>query len=148
MSAIGASLERRGMHVPIWPIAALVVVAVATTITLRVMDDVRPARPVTSVQDSAGYWDSTVGHPSSPRLALRPFLAPGALEISSAAVRERPAGPFHATGRAHEVLLGPDAAVSAFGTILADPDTWVSGVAANAPRATNFTDCMHCMQRR
>jgi hypothetical protein len=134
------------MHVPVWPIAALVVVAVATTITLRAIDDARPARPVTTVQDAAGYWDSTVGHPASPRLALRPLLAPGAFEVSTAAVRERPAGPFHATGRAHEVLLGPDA--SAFGPILGDPDAWVTGVAANAPRATNYTDCIHCMQRR
>ena len=148
MSAIGASLERRGMQLPVWPVIGLVVTAAAMTIALKVIDDVRPARPVPAVQQAEGYWDATVTHPLSPRAGILRVLDVSAIEASSAAVRELPAGPFHADGRAHEVVLGPSAATTAFQAILADPDAWVTGVAGNAPRTTDFTDCIHCMQRR
>ena len=148
MSAVGASLERRAMQLPVWPVIALVVTAVAMTIALKVIDEARPATPTTAVQETDGFWGTTVTHPLSPRAGILRVLDLSAIEASSAAVRELPAGPFHATGRAHEVVLGPDMAVTSFRAILADPDAWVTGVAANAPRTTDFTDCIHCMQRR
>jgi hypothetical protein len=148
MSAIGASLERRGMHLPVLPVVALVFTAVAMTIALKVIDDARQARPVTTVQEADGYWDTTATHPTGARAGMQRVLPLSAIEASSAAVRELPAGPFHANGRAHEVVFGPSAAATAFQGILADPDAWVTGVAANAPRATDYTDCIYCMQRR
>ena len=148
MSAVGASLERRTIQLPVWPVIALVVTAAAMTIALKVIDDVRPVRPATAVQEADGYWNSSVTHPLSPRAGVLRVLDLSAIEASSAAIRELPAGPFHADGRAHEVVLGPSAAGTAFQGILADPDAWVTGVAGNAPRTTDFTDCIHCMQRR
>ena len=48
MATQGATLERRGLHVPIWPIAVLVAIAVVTAITLITVralnDSTRPAR--------------------------------------------------------------------------------------------------------
>lgn len=112
MSASGATIQRQGIHVPIWPILALLVLTVATGVTLRVMDDVRQAQPATTVQGADLTWDSTVGHPQSPRQGVRPtmigVIGLSAFEASSAAVRELPAAPFHSEGRAHEVLLGND----------------------------------------
>ena len=162
------------MELPVLPVIALVITAAAMTIALKVIDDARQARPVPAVQEADGYWDSTVTHPLSPRAGINRVLDLSAIEASSAAIRELPAGPFHADGRAHEVVLGPSAAATAFQAILANPDSWVTGVAANAPRAglnsfqsilgdsdawvtgvaanaprtTDFTDCIHCMQRR
>ena len=64
MSAKGATLARRGaVHLPIWPVVALLVVAAATPIGLSVIDDVRKGA-VTSIQETEGYWNSTIGHPA------------------------------------------------------------------------------------
>ena len=136
------------MELPVLPVIALLITAAAMTITLKVIDDVRSSRPVPAVQEADGYWATTVTHPLSPRAGALRVLPLSAIEASSAAIRELPAGPFHSDGRAHEVVLGPSAAATAFQAILADPDSWVTGVAANAPRTTDFTDCIHCMQRR
>jgi hypothetical protein len=66
MSAKGATLARRGtVHLPIWPVVALLVVAVATPIGLSVIDDVRNGgQAVTSIQETEGYWNSTIAHPA------------------------------------------------------------------------------------
>ena len=66
MSAKGATLARRGaVHLPIWPVVALLVVAVATPIGLSVIDDLRNAgQAVTSIQETEGYWNSTIAHPA------------------------------------------------------------------------------------
>lgn len=66
MSAQGGTLARRGAaHMPIWPVVALLVVAVATPIGLSVIDDVRKGgQAVTSIQETEGYWNSTIGHPA------------------------------------------------------------------------------------
>jgi len=66
MSAQGGTLARRGaVHLPIWPVVALLVVAVATPIGLSVIDDVRKGgQAVTSIQETEGYWNSTIGHPA------------------------------------------------------------------------------------
>ena len=116
MSATGATIGRRGVHVPIWPILALLVIAVATGITLRVMNDVRPTERVATVEET-GYWDSQVAHPAG-RPAVRPTMigvvGVSAFEASTAAVRELPAAAFHSDGRAHEVVFGTDAPASPF----------------------------------
>ena len=131
MSASGATIQRQGIHVPIWPILAVLVIAVAIGITLRVMDDVRQAEATTAVQETV-VSDSQVGHPA-PRQAVRPsmigVIGVSAFEASTAAVRELPAAPFHVEGRAHEVLFGTD---------------------APAPPAEHegFGDCVRCTQRR
>ena len=50
---------------PIWPVVALLVVAVGTPIGLSVIDDVRKGgQAVTSIQETEGYWNSTIGHPA------------------------------------------------------------------------------------
>jgi hypothetical protein len=132
MSATGATIQRRGVHVPIWPILALLVLTVATGITLRVLNDVRPTARVTTV-DQTATTDSQVGHPA-PREALRPtmigVIGVSAYEASGASVRELPAAPFHAEGRAHEVVFGTDEAPAA--------PTKVEG----------FRDCLGCGGRR
>ena len=66
MSAKGATLARRGaVHLPIWPVVALLVVAAATPIGLSVIDDVRNGgQAVTSIQETEGYWNSTIAHPA------------------------------------------------------------------------------------
>jgi hypothetical protein len=129
MATQGATLQRQGMHVPLWPVAALVVIAVATAITaitVRMIDDAPPAEPVTSIQETEGYWDSTVGHPTSPRGAtLDAVLEARATDAWAAAIRELPAGPFHAEGRAHEVV-----------------------VRSEGPPNPGFGDCYRCAQRR
>ena len=137
MSATGATIERRGVHVPIWPILALLVIAVATGITLRVMDDARPAAPAAAVDDTYVSWQSTVQDATRAAAADRyvswqstvqdavnslPSVRPtmvsvigvSAYEASAAAVRELPATAFHSDGRAHEVVFGSDAPAPPF----------------------------------
>jgi hypothetical protein len=140
MSAQGAIFERRAMHLPmIWPVVALLVVAVAVGIGVRLLDDVRPAQPITSIQETEGYWDPTVGHPVGPRRgAVAPVLNVTAIESSAAAVRELPGGPFHATGRAHEVIIGAEASGITFAT----------GLGNTSVAEPGFGDCVHCQQRR
>ena len=90
MATQGVTLQRRGMHVPIWLIAAMIAIAVAATITaigLRVFDDVRPVEPIASIQGTSD--------------AVREAR----LDAWSARVHDVPAGPFHEAGRAHEVVV-------------------------------------------
>ena len=100
MATQGATLQRRGVQFPVMLIAAFVALALATAIigvAMNVMDDVRPASPVTSIQELDG---------TGPRGAtLDAAREAKAFEAWSAAVRELPTGPFHAEGRAHEVVL-------------------------------------------
>jgi hypothetical protein len=105
MATQGATLERRGLHVPIWPIAVLVAVALVTAITLitvRALNDGRPARPV-SVQESE--LDSRVGDPSPRGATMETVRQARAMNAWSARVHDLPAGPFHESGRAHEVVV-------------------------------------------
>jgi hypothetical protein len=85
MSSQGTILQRQGRHLPIWPVAALLVALVATAIGFRVAIDFRQG-PV-AVNQGLGTLDPTV------------------IENWAAAVRELPRGPFHEAGRAHEVIL-------------------------------------------
>ena len=105
MATQGATLERRGLHVPIWPIAVLVAIAVVTAITLitvRALDDARPAQPV-SVQET--QLDSGVGNPSPRGATIESVRQARAMNAWAARVHDLPAGPFHEEGRAHEVLV-------------------------------------------
>ena len=120
MATQGATLQRRGVHVPVQLIAALVALALAIAITgvvVNVMDDARPAPPVTSIQELDG---------TGPRGAtLDAVREARAIQDWEAAISELPTGPFHAEGRAHEV------------EVLSD----IQPIASNG-------DCIHCQQRR
>jgi hypothetical protein len=92
MSAQGATLGGRGnvLHLPIWPVAALVAAAAAALIGLSLIDGVAPTRSVTPVTDIQ-------------RLAN-----------SSAAMREQGAAIPVAFGISH---VTPKATASAWGSI-------------------------------
>jgi hypothetical protein len=138
------------MHLPmIWPVVALLVIAIAVGIGVRVLDDPRPAEPITSIQETEGYWDSTVGHPAAPRQgAVAPVLNVTAIENSAAAVRELPGGPFHTTGRAHEVILGAEVSGITFATGLENPGVYGTDAPAGSVAEPGYGDCVHCQQRR
>ena len=102
MATQGATLDRQG-HVPIWPIAALVAVAIAIAVTafaVQLANDVPAAGPVT-VEETV---ESTDGF--GPRGATGDaMLRQKAIEAWSARIHELPAGPFHEEGRAHEAMV-------------------------------------------
>ena len=54
MSAQGATLGRGTVHIPIWPVAVVVLAATAAVIGLSTLDTdtIAPARPVTVVTDA------------------------------------------------------------------------------------------------
>jgi hypothetical protein len=120
MATQGATLQRRGVHVPVLLVAALVALALATAITgivVNLTDDVRPAPPVASVQEFDG---------TGPRGATLDAVRDArAIQAWETAMSELPTGPFHAKGRAHEV------------EVLADVEPIV-----------NHGDCVHCQQQR
>lgn len=104
MATQGATLDRRGLHVPIWPIAVLIAIAVAAAITLiavRALNDAPTAAPATSGQQV----DSRVGHPSPRGATAETVRQARAMNAWSARVHDLPAGPFHESGRAHEVVV-------------------------------------------
>jgi hypothetical protein len=106
MATQGATLERRGLHLPIWPIAVLVAIAIVTAITLitvRALEDARPAQPVTSVGETE--LESGVGHPSPRGATMETVRQARAMNAWAARVHDLPAGPFHESGRAHEVVV-------------------------------------------
>jgi hypothetical protein len=96
MSAQGGTLARRGMlHLPILPVAALLVAAIAVAIGMTVFRGT-PEAIVTSVSDSERFANSTAavreqGQVAPVLPAVRP-IDPAILEGSNAAVREQGAG--------------------------------------------------------
>jgi hypothetical protein len=134
MATQGATLQRQG-HLPVWPILAVVVFAIAGAIGLRILDEVQAPAPTTTAVDRTSTAKGVERFVPAEPVTI-PFSA---IEASSAAIRERAAVPFHSSGRAHEVNLGVDASGTAFAGILADPDAWVSQTPANAPRASAIT---------
>ena len=122
MAMQGATLQRRGSQVPVLLVAAFVALALATAIigvAVNVMDDVRPARSVTSIQELDG---------TGPRGAtLDAVLEARAIRDAEVAVSET-VGPFHPMGHTHEVA-----------EVIVRTDT---------PATTSYTDCIHCAQRR
>jgi hypothetical protein len=59
MSAQGATLRRGTIELPIWPVAILVVVALAAAIGMTALGDAGQTRFVTSVSDSERFANST-----------------------------------------------------------------------------------------
>jgi hypothetical protein len=122
MSAQGGTLARRGaVHLPIWPMAALLGAAVAMAIGVSILSGT-DGQVVTSVTDAQRLENSsaavreqgailpvgTAQHPSTwtQAQAERYVAWFAAIEASTAAVREQGTSlPFHEAGRAHEVIL-------------------------------------------
>jgi hypothetical protein len=147
MSAQGATLERQGTQLPMWPVVALVIVALVTAIGLNFVDDSRSATQTTSV---AGRASASKGVDRSVEVgAVAPAISAAAIQASSAAVRERPAAPFHSTGRAHEVVLGGgQASAITYANGLENPGGYVTAPLSRATSGSGYGDCMHCQQRR
>ena len=59
MSAQGATLRRGTVHIPIWPVAVVVVLATATMIGLSSIDTVAPLGTITSVTQSERLANSS-----------------------------------------------------------------------------------------
>jgi hypothetical protein len=59
MSAQGATLRRGTIELPIWPVAVLVVAALAAAIGMTALGDAGQTRFVTSVSDSERFANST-----------------------------------------------------------------------------------------
>ena len=60
MSTQGGTLQRRGtIELPIWPVAVIVVVAIAAAIGMSALGDAGQTRFVTSVSDSERFANST-----------------------------------------------------------------------------------------
>src|SRR6266511_5127833 len=103
MSAQGGTLAGRGtMHLPIWPVAALVVAAIAAAIGMSVLGGAGETRFVTSVTDAERFANSTAAVREQgavlPAIPSIRAIDPAILEQSSAAVREQGAVlPFETT---------------------------------------------------
>jgi hypothetical protein len=94
MSAQGGTLHRRGtIELPIWPVAVLVVAAVAAAIGMTLLRDAGQTRFVTSVTDRERLSNSTAAVREQGAVAPAiPSIRPidlSVLENSSAAVREQ-----------------------------------------------------------
>jgi hypothetical protein len=59
MSAQGATLRRGAVHIPIWPVAVVVLAATAVVIGLSTIDGLAPAKPVTTVTDAQRLENSS-----------------------------------------------------------------------------------------
>jgi hypothetical protein len=94
MSAQGGTIQRRGtIELPIWPVAVLVVAAVAAAVGMTLLSDAGQTKFVTSVTDSERFANSTAADREQGAVApaipsIRP-IDPAVLENSSAAVREQ-----------------------------------------------------------
>ena len=165
MSAQGGTLARRGaVHMPIWPLAALLVAAVAAAIGMSVLSGTE-GQVVTSVTDAQRLENSsaavreqgailpvsTAAHPSTwtQAQAEKYVAAFAAIEASTAAVREQGTGlPFHQAGRAHEVVLGGQASGIVYPTGLENPGVWVTAETGAVPASLpDYRACDRCHQR-
>jgi hypothetical protein len=110
MSAQGGTLQRRGtIELPIWPVVAVVVAAIAAAVGMTLLGDAARTRFVTSVTDSERLANSTAAireqgavAPAIP--AIRPIDA-SVLEASTAAVREQGASLPILVGISHATPL-------------------------------------------
>ena len=94
MSAQGGTLQRRGtIELPMWPVAVLVVAAVAAAVGMTLPRDEGQTRFVTSVSDSQRFANSTAAVREQGAMAPAiPSIRPidlAVLENSTAAVREQ-----------------------------------------------------------
>jgi hypothetical protein len=134
------------MPLPIWPVAALLVIAVGASIALRAIDDVRPAEGVVTTQERFAF-DPTVieGSAASIRgLPAGPFHGVGRAHE----VVILPAGPFHAPGRAHEVVYGSQSVSVTYVPGLENPGVYVlPGDLAGPSGLPGYRACEGCHQR-
>ena len=88
MSAQGGTLQRRGtIELPIWPVAVLVVVAVAAAIGMTLLRDTAPTGLVRPLTDSERFSNITTG--VREQGAVAPTIEPIDLRNSGTAIRER-----------------------------------------------------------
>jgi hypothetical protein len=147
MSAQGGTLTRRGtIHLPLWPFAAMIVALVTAAIGLTVLRGpveapvpVREQAAVVDLRSNPGMWTQAQAGAYLGRFAAIEASNPGmwtqaqaeaylgrfaAIEASAAAIRELPGGSFHASGRAHEVVLGAERSATTFATGLENPGAY------------------------
>ena len=140
MSAQGGTLGRGpAIQLPLWPVAALVVAAVAVAIGMTVFTGGQPGtreqggaipasvRPLdTSGLEGASMWTTSQAEAYVESLAARTAM----LENSSAAIREQAAVAYHAPGRAHEVTIDAIPATTTSIVGLENPGAYLGEVAA------------------
>jgi hypothetical protein len=133
MSAQGGTIQRRGtVEMPIWPVAALVVAALAAAIGMTLLRDAGQTRFVTSVTDSERFANSTAA--VREQGAVAPAID---LRNSGAAIRERGfAVPITAIDPV--VLENSSAAVREQGALLPGAIWGVSHVTPIQPTYTGY----------
>jgi hypothetical protein len=109
MSAQGATLRRGTVHIPIWPVAVVVLAATAVVIGLSTLgtDTIAPARPVTIVTDAERLANSSaaireqgavapvavgISHVAPSTVGFAGFENPGAYGISQVTEATHPVG--------------------------------------------------------
>lgn len=129
MSAQGATLGRGTVHIPIWPVAVVVLAAAAAAlIGLSSIDTIAPARPVTIVTDAQRLANSTaavreqgaalpvvvgISHVTPKATGFAGFENPGAYGISQVTEATYPVGLENpaAYGTAWDSIGGPNEAL-------------------------------------
>lgn len=139
MSAQGGTLQRRGtIELPIWPVAVLVVAAVAAALGMTLLRDAGQTRFVTSVTDSQRFENSTAAVREQGAVAPAiPSIRPidlAVLENSTAAVREQGASLPVVVGISHASPRLP-ASVSFAG--FENPGAYITEAPAYAPGLEN-----------
>jgi hypothetical protein len=157
MSAQGGTLHRRGtIELPIWPVAVLVVAAVAAAIGMTLLRDAGQTRFVTSVTDSERLSNSTaavreqgatlpqvigISHlaPSLHSVGYAGFENPGAYVIPAPAYAgfENPS----AYAPAWDSIGGPNEALH---RQYSPPQEGVALTAGSEPIIVNGEPCMQC----
>lgn len=129
MSAQGATLGRGTVHIPIWPVAVVVLAAAAAAlIGLSSIDTIAPARPVTIVTDAQRLANSSaavreqgaalpvvvgISHVTPKATGFAGFENPGAYGISQVTEATYPVGLENpaAYGTAWDSIGGPNEAL-------------------------------------
>jgi hypothetical protein len=125
MSAQGTTLGRRAVNVPVGPMITLILAVLVATIGLMVFESVRGDQAVTS--NDAAEIVVPQAHPTGlARGGVAPLISAAAIEHSFAAVREQGAFAYHASGRAHEVVVGETPATASGVSGLENPGAYQS----------------------
>jgi hypothetical protein len=105
MSAQGTTLGRGTTHVPLWPVIVLILAVLAATIGLTVSGTAR--REAVSTTRPHEVVRPTRAHPRGlGRGHFGELITAAAVQNSFAAIREQGGVAYHASGRAHEVVVG------------------------------------------
>jgi hypothetical protein len=124
MSTQGGTLQRRGtIELPIWPVAVLVVAALAAAIGMTVLRDAGQTRFVTSVTDSERFANSTAAVREQGAVAPAIDLTNSGVAIKHRGFAVRPKFSFE-----------PTTAIREQGATL--PSVW--GVSHVTPSETNY----------